>query len=176
MCDMPQHQPVTPTMRRNNSSSTTIKTPIQRYFRWLSPNESAIAGSMSSTSDILDSDEDSNDMDFRDNAEEYHNENVSLLLGDTTMDREVDYKEPKRRQHCQRSGEYDPSSWWNHQWLPNGPYKIGAQMVLDINGVKLFKFLLVSIMSLLLIHYYAIVMVGRRRIFKILCMGMRQQT
>jgi hypothetical protein len=49
--------------------------------------------------------------------------------------------------------------WARKHWLPDGPWQICKVSLLDAEGVKLFKFFLVTILCLLLMHYYAMAVV-----------------
>jgi len=50
---------------------------------------------------------------------------------------------------------------WNRPLLPQGPWKIAKdQVLLDAKGVNLFKFFLVSVASILLVHFYGILVVS----------------
>jgi hypothetical protein len=44
-------------------------------------------------------------------------------------------------------------------WLPEGPWQVGGHQVLEAEGVKLFKFFGITVLSILFVHYYAIVVV-----------------
>jgi hypothetical protein len=87
----------------------------------------------------------------------------SSNMSDSTVDEECDeleilvdkkaYGDEKKRQ---KNGQL---SLWNAQWLPDGPWKIGQVQFLDYPSVKLFKFFVVTIALMLMIHYYAILAV-----------------
>jgi hypothetical protein len=49
--------------------------------------------------------------------------------------------------------------WARKHWLPDGPWQICKVHLLDAEGAKLFKFFFVTILCLLLVHYYAIAVV-----------------
>jgi hypothetical protein len=44
-------------------------------------------------------------------------------------------------------------------WLPDGPWHVCRVLLLDAEGVKLFKFVLITVLAIILVHYYAILMV-----------------
>jgi hypothetical protein len=44
-------------------------------------------------------------------------------------------------------------------WLPEGPWQVGGLQLLEAEGVKLFKFFGITVLSILFVHYYAIVVV-----------------
>lgn len=44
-------------------------------------------------------------------------------------------------------------------WLPDGPWRICGAQILEVEAVKLVKFFFVTVLTILAVHYYAIVVV-----------------
>lgn len=161
-------------VRRSKSSS-----PVHRYWRWLTPSEEESSGgarlsvvstttdTTTITADVSVFDTDASDTSSSDGLYETE-EHLSLLFGgsgddDSSLENEqkvappVENKSRRWRNNNPEQKQVEHQGLWNQHWLPEGPWKIGKnQILLDVQGVKLFKFFLVSVLSILLVHYYAI--------------------
>lgn len=156
------------------SKSMTSSSPggVHRYWRWMTPTNSLESCGGSSAVSATTKEVSAFDADGRDNSSVEEDESLSLLFGDSFLDTQQDTTtfatEGKRRQRREQEQHNDRQKGvWNQQWLPEGPWKIGEkQILLDVQGVKLFKFVLVSVLSLFLVHYYAILTVRKGIVMK----------
>ena len=124
------------------------------------------------SSDTSSSVELSRDQDENDDCEE--GEHMSLLLVSECSCEEQEEEEKDAVYLCQqRSCMKEEENYaiavilrvlsglWNLPLLPQGPWKITKdQTLLDDKGVKLFKFFMVSVCSILGVHFYGILMVS----------------
>ncbi len=114
---------------------------VKCYWRWLS---------------IVDGPMDLTDDETSDDSE--NNESLALLLP-----RSSEYKcDPfgaieRCKEERFRQEKAELKSLWNRHLIPDGPWKVAQdQVLLEEKGVKLLKFSFVSVVSILLIHYYAL--------------------
>jgi hypothetical protein len=109
------------------------------------------SSSLSDTTDVQDY--------LKDFEEEEANNDESISL----LDR-LEQLRPINRQKdriCLSTKQWLWACWHQHL-VPDGPWKIGKQVVMDKTGVKLLKFCGGALSSILLIHYYATFVVSHK--------------
>jgi len=137
--------PEKPTRRSHKSS-------MHHDWRWWKPKESA---STAVTEDSYEDDDDDEEESGK-GIDDYQDDQVSLLFGTAMLGRTI----PKQRRPPHRWLEGWAARLWNQHWFPPGPWKLGQEQI-QAPAVQFFKFFVVSIGSLIVIHYYAKIVVRK---------------